>query len=38
MIGRAIEIQDGEIRNPAILAFQDRDEAYPHTRRSTATT
>ncbi|WP_147063716.1 N(5)-(carboxyethyl)ornithine synthase [Knoellia locipacati] len=32
-IERAIEIQDGEIRNPAILAFQDRDEAYPHARR-----
>lgn len=37
-IGRAIEIQDGGIRNPAILAFQSRDEAYPHTRLTGATT
>jgi alanine dehydrogenase len=29
-IGRAIEIQDGEIRNPQILAFQHRAAAYPH--------
>jgi alanine dehydrogenase len=31
-ISRAIEIRDGVVRNPAILAFQSRDEAYPHAR------
>jgi alanine dehydrogenase len=31
-ISRAIEIRDGVIRNPAILAFQSRDEDYPHAR------
>ena len=30
-ISRAIEIQDGRIQNPAILAFQGRAEAHPHT-------
>ena len=29
-IGRAIEIRDGAVLNPAILAFQHRDDAYPH--------
>ncbi|MDR7086401.1 alanine dehydrogenase [Aeromicrobium panaciterrae] len=29
-IQRAIEIRDGVIQNPAILAFQHRNEAYPH--------
>jgi len=29
-IGRAVEIQDGEVRNPSILAFQDRAPTYPH--------
>lgn len=29
-IDRAIEIQDGVIRNPNILAFQHRKETYPH--------
>ena len=29
-VGRAIEIQDGEIRNPDILAFQGRAAEYPH--------
>ena len=29
-IRRAIEIQDGNIANPAILAFQHRGEQYPH--------
>ena len=29
-IERAVEIQDGEIRNEAILAFQDREETYPY--------
>lgn len=33
-IDRAIEIQDGVIRNPAIVAFQGRAEAYPHPRQS----
>ena len=37
-IGRAVEIQDGEIRNPAILAFQDREATYPHVRRVEART
>ncbi len=27
---RAIEIDEGEIQNPAILAFQGRDPVYPH--------
>lgn len=31
-IDRAIEIQDGVIRNPAVLAFQDREATYPHAR------
>ena len=29
-IRRAIEIEDGHIRNPAILAFQGRSAEYPH--------
>ena len=29
-ISRAIEIRDGRIQNPAILAFQGRAESYPH--------
>jgi alanine dehydrogenase len=29
-IRRAIEIRDGVIRNPAILAFQHRPAEYPH--------
>ena len=29
-ISRAIEIQDGRIRNPAILSFQGRAVAHPH--------
>ena len=29
-IDRAIEIQDGQIRNPNILTFQGREAAYPH--------
>ncbi|MCW2764081.1 MAG: alanine dehydrogenase [Nocardioides sp.] len=31
-ISRAIEIRDGHIVNPAILAFQLREEAHPHPR------
>ncbi|MGD8202072.1 N(5)-(carboxyethyl)ornithine synthase [Ornithinimicrobium sp. W1679] len=34
-IDRAIEIQDGVIRNPAILAFQGREATYPHARLDT---
>jgi alanine dehydrogenase len=33
-IARAIEIRDGVIRNPAILSFQHRDDAYPHPVRA----
>jgi alanine dehydrogenase len=29
-IRRAIEIEDGQIRNEAITAFQGREAAYPH--------
>ncbi|MBP1327205.1 alanine dehydrogenase [Leucobacter exalbidus] len=32
MIKRAIEIQDGMVLNPAVLAFQGRAAAYPHDR------
>jgi len=32
-ISRAIEIQDGLVRNPAILDFQHRSEDYPHLVR-----
>jgi hypothetical protein len=31
-IRRAIEIQDGVIRNPSILAFQSRSPEFPHPR------
>ncbi|MFD2796882.1 N(5)-(carboxyethyl)ornithine synthase [Promicromonospora vindobonensis] len=31
-LSRAIEIDDGVIKNPSILSFQDREAAYPHTR------
>nr|WP_241249439.1 N(5)-(carboxyethyl)ornithine synthase [Agrococcus sp. KRD186] len=31
-IARAIEIHDGVIENPSILAFQGRDPVYPHAR------
>lgn len=31
-ISRAIEIQDGVIKNPNILSFQNREPVYPHTR------
>jgi alanine dehydrogenase len=31
-ISRAIEIRDGVIQNPAILAFQHRAPRYPHAR------
>lgn len=30
VIARAIEIRDGVVRNPAILAFQHRGNEYPH--------
>ena len=29
-ISRAIEIRDGAVLNPSILAFQQREDAYPH--------
>lgn len=29
-LARAVEIQDGVIKNPAILRFQHREEEYPH--------
>ena len=29
-VARAIEIQDGVVRNPAVLSFQHRSEQYPH--------
>lgn len=32
-IARAIEIRDGVVLNPAILSFQDREDAYPHPVR-----
>jgi hypothetical protein len=32
-IRRAIEIREGTIRNPAILAFQHRSADYPHLQR-----
>lgn len=32
-IARAIEIEDGVVRNPAILSFQHRDGTYPHPVR-----
>jgi alanine dehydrogenase len=33
-IQRAIEIRDGVIQSPAILAFQHRSAEYPHPTRS----
>jgi alanine dehydrogenase len=32
-ICRAIEIQDGVVQNPKILAFQNRSPNYPHERK-----
>jgi hypothetical protein len=32
-VRRAVEIQDGTIRNPAILSFQHRSPDYPHPPR-----
>jgi alanine dehydrogenase len=37
-IERAIEIQDGEIHNKDILAFQDREDTFPYAVRSPAPT
>lgn len=34
-ISRAIEIQNGEIKNPSILSFQDREPEYPYPRTLT---
>ena len=36
-IDRAIEIRDGVVLNPAILSFQNRDDAYPHAVRQVRT-
>ncbi len=33
-LGRALDLDQGRIVNRKILTFQDRDEEYPHTRRS----
>jgi len=33
-IAHAIEIYDGEIKNPSILSFQSRDPEYPHALTS----
>lgn len=35
-VQRAIEVRDGVVQNPAILAFQGRGEVYPHTALSPA--
>ena len=32
VIGRAVEIRDGIIRNPDIISFQHRATQYPHRR------
>ncbi len=32
-LSRAVEIRDGVVENPKILAFQGRDADYPHERR-----
>ena len=37
-IGRAIEIQDGEIKNPNILSFQGREATYPHAEHGGVST
>ncbi|MEV0069619.1 MULTISPECIES: N(5)-(carboxyethyl)ornithine synthase [unclassified Amycolatopsis] len=34
---RAVEIEDGVIQNPAILTFQNRADAYPHSRPQSLT-
>ncbi len=31
-VSRAIEIQDGVIKNPSILSFQGRERGYPHVQ------
>jgi alanine dehydrogenase len=33
-ISRAVEIEDGRIRNPSILEFQSRSAQFPHPRRT----
>lgn len=33
-VKRAIEIRDGEIRNPKLLRFQNRTADYPHPRKT----
>ena len=32
IIGRAVEIRDGVIRDPEILSFRRRSAGFPHTR------
>ena len=32
-ISRAVEIEDGRVRNPNILQFQSRSAEYPHPRQ-----
>ncbi len=32
-VARAVEIRDGHVRNPAVLAFQGRSPEYPHPVR-----
>ncbi|CAN5482875.1 N(5)-(carboxyethyl)ornithine synthase [soil metagenome] len=32
-VSRAIEIRDGEVRNPSVLSFQNRLPTYPHGQR-----
>ncbi|WP_131737917.1 N(5)-(carboxyethyl)ornithine synthase [Actinomadura roseirufa] len=36
VIGPAVDVRDGVVQNPAILAFQDRSPHYPHPRGSAA--
>ena len=33
-ISRAVEIEEGRIRNPSILEFQSRSAEFPHLRRT----
>ena len=34
-VSRAIEIRDGQVLNPAVLEFQDREAQFPHRERGT---
>ena len=33
-IRKSIEIRNGEIQNPKILQFQNREEQWPHKRKA----